>query len=71
MNKIADALRRESVRLYIYRVASAILLLLAGYGLIQDNDVALWTGLLAAVTELAAQNVRNPEPYVGEHRAQE
>jgi len=48
----------ERTRAYIYRVAVAVLAVLAGYGLIADEKVPLIVGALAAIlpTTLAAKN---------------
>jgi hypothetical protein len=48
----------ESVRAYIYRVLLALVPLLAGYGLVDDNKAALFVAFVTAVfgTGLAVRN---------------
>jgi hypothetical protein len=48
----------ESVRAYIYRVLLALIPLLAGYGLVDDNKAALFVAFVTAVfgTGLAVRN---------------
>ena len=49
---------KESQRAYVYRVFLALIPLAVIYGVVQESDVAVWTGLAAAVlsTGLAAAN---------------
>lgn len=48
--RILDTWRAaEPVRLYLYGVGLAVLLLLVGYGLIGGDQAALWSGLLVAL----------------------
>ena len=48
---------RERCRWRIYTIGSAVLILLGGYGMIADEKVSLWVGLLGAVTNcIAAAN---------------
>lgn len=50
MNKLLTAWRAaEPVRLYLYGVGLAVLLLLVGYGLVSAEQAPLWSGLLLAV----------------------
>lgn len=65
MNKIITILEQNRVRRYIYRTATAILLLIAGYGLIEGDQIALWMGVFAAVTSMA--DVKTDVPP-GKHR---
>lgn len=39
----------ESTRAYIYRIGVALMPILVGYGVLAENDVASWLGLLGAV----------------------
>lgn len=39
----------ESRRGYLYRILIAVGALMAGYGVISQNEVALWSGALMAV----------------------
>ena len=51
MTKLLTAWRAaEPVRLYLYGIGGAVLLLLVGYGLVAAEQAALWSGLLLAVT---------------------
>lgn len=53
----------QQTRAYIYRILIAVGALAAGYGLISGNEVALWTGVIAAVLNvLPAVNTQ-----VGKH----
>lgn len=54
----------ERFRGWIYAVGSAVLLLLGGYGIIANEKVTLWVGVLGAVTNyIAATNtpIRPPD----------
>lgn len=55
---------RERCRWRIYTIGSAVLILLGGYGMIADEKVSLWVGLLGAVTNCiaAANTPRNKDP---------
>lgn len=50
-------------RRWFYRVGAAVLLLLAGYGVVSESAVGLWLGLLGAVVglETAARHVPEDE----------
>lgn len=48
MEKI-KAIFNEQVRAYIYRVLAAVGIVVAGYGWMSANDVAMWLGLAAVV----------------------
>lgn len=39
----------EHKRAYIYRVLIAVGAVAAGYGLISDNEIALWLGVVASL----------------------
>jgi hypothetical protein len=49
---------KESQRAYIYRIVLALVPLAVIYGVVQEQDVAVWVGLAAAVlgTGLATAN---------------
>lgn len=49
MGHLAGVLAREPVRVWLYSVGVAILLLLVAYGLVEDTKAPLWLGLLGAV----------------------
>lgn len=49
MKRLLEALRKESVRAYIYRVSLAVIPLLTAYGLLADETAALIVGLAGAV----------------------
>jgi len=40
---------KESTRAYWYRVANAVIPILTSYGVIAEQDAAVWLGLVAAV----------------------
>ncbi len=42
----------EKTRAWIYRVATALVPILTGYGVIEDSKAALWIGLVGAVLGL-------------------
>ena len=46
---MSGVLAREPVRVWLYSVGVAILLLLVAYGLVEDTKAPLWLGLLGAV----------------------
>ena len=48
----------ESQRAYVYRIVLALVPLAVIYGVVQEQDVAVWVGLAAAVlgTGLATAN---------------
>lgn len=48
----------ESTRAYLYRVFLALVPIATIYGIVEQQDAALWTGLAAAIlsTGLAAAN---------------
>lgn len=48
----------ESTRAYIYRVSLAVLPLLTAYGIVQESDVPLYIGLVAAILNVGLA-VRN------------
>ena len=51
MTKLLTAWRAaEPVRLYLYGVGGALLLLLVGYGVLTGEQAALWSGVLLAAT---------------------
>ena len=66
----------EERRLWLYGVIIAAIAILSGYGLLGPDEVPLWTALVEAVLGMgapvvAAANVgREPEAYVGKHRAE-
>lgn len=47
--KIAAKLTDPKTRLYLYGIATALLAILVGYGVIEADKVPLWLGLFAAV----------------------
>lgn len=49
-----------TARRYIYTIATAVIALLAVYGIISGDQVQAWTGLAAAVTAMAAANTHEP-----------
>jgi hypothetical protein len=42
----------ESTRAYIYRILIAVGTLVAGYGLISNDELALWLGLATAALNI-------------------
>jgi hypothetical protein len=51
------------VRRYLYRVGLAVIVLLCGYGLLDDTRGLLWSALLAPLLALADDNaVEPPDP---------
>lgn len=54
----------EATRAYIYRVLVAVLPILVAYGVVGEQDVALWLALAAAVlsTGMAAANTSTKPP---------
>lgn len=44
--------KSEPVRAYIYRVATALFVVLVAIGKISDNDVPMYLGLIAAILGL-------------------
>ena len=42
----------EQTRAYIYRILLAVGTLIAGYGLINTNELALWLGVATAVLNI-------------------
>lgn len=52
------SLSNESTRAWIYRITTAVLLLLTGLGVVTDSQVPLYLGLAGAVlnTGMAARN---------------
>ena len=42
-------LAREPVRVYLYGLGAAVLLLLVAYGIVEDSKAPLWLGLLVAL----------------------
>ena len=67
----------EERRLWLYGVIIAAIALLSGYGLLGPDEVPLWTALVVALLGIggpavAAANVgREPEQYIGRHRAED
>ena len=67
----------EERRLWLYGVIIAAIAILSGYGILGPDEVPLWTALIVAVLgvggpAVAAANVgREPEQYVGKHRAED
>ncbi len=49
--------KNRRARRYIYILTTAALAVLLGYGIIDGNQVAVFTGLAAAITGLAGLNV--------------
>ncbi|MCG7610324.1 hypothetical protein [Mycobacterium sp. CnD-18-1] len=49
LDKIAAKLTDPKTRLWLYTVASALLAVLVGYGVVEADKVPLWLGLFAAV----------------------
>lgn len=49
MRRLFDAVRRQAVRAWLYRVGLAVAALAGGYGLLTEDKAALWVGVLAAV----------------------
>ena len=47
----------EKVRMWIYNVLNAALLVAVGYGVVNDQEAALWLLLVNAALGLAAANV--------------
>ena len=67
MGRLSQLLVREPVRVYLYGVGVAGLLLLVAYGLVEDSKAPLWLGLLGAVlyvpgVELARARVTPVQP---------
>lgn len=63
--RVLQLARQQRTRAWLYRVASAVIVLAAGYGLLTGSESALWLGLAAAVlgTGTAAANTpRRPAP---------
>lgn len=58
MKNILTWLANEPVRLYLYGVGLASLVLLNGYALLADDKVALWGNLLAALLVPAVEKAR-------------
>lgn len=54
MNLLRSLRASEPVRLYLYGVGLAVLLVLIGYGLLDGAKAALWSGLLVAVLGVPA-----------------
>jgi len=53
----------EKTRAYIYRILIAIGTLVAGYGLLTPNELALWLGVItASLNVLPAANTSTSEP---------
>lgn len=50
------------LRGYLYPIALAALLLLAGYGVIEESKVALWAGLVTAIFGLSTATAYRPKP---------
>ncbi len=44
-------------RTWLYGVATAVLVVLSAYGFLDDGKMTAWTGLIAAITGLAAMMV--------------
>jgi len=42
----------EARRAYIYRILLAVGALAAGYGLVTDNDLALWLGVATSILNI-------------------
>lgn len=52
----------EKTRAYIYRILLAVGTLVAGYGLLTPNELALWIGVItAALNVLPAANTSTSE----------
>lgn len=45
---------------WLYRVATALALLLAGYGVVSDTDLPLWLGLAGAVLGTGTASAYSP-----------
>lgn len=60
-------LTRPTVRRWLYGIATAALVLLGTYGLLDGQQIAAWTGLAAAITGLAWANT--PTPTTARHAA--
>ena len=58
MGRLAGWLAREPVRVWLYGVGTAVLLLLVAYGVIEDTMAPLWAGLLAAILVPAVEAAR-------------
>jgi hypothetical protein len=67
--EIRDFLFAPTTRVWIYGVSIAVIAVLQGYGIIVDEKVSLWTGLVSAVIGaanlgiLAIPNVPTNAPY--------
>lgn len=55
-----NILKQRRTRLYIYTVSLAVFSVGVVYGIIDNAQLAAWSGLALAVTGLAANNV-NPD----------
>lgn len=45
---------------WLYRVVTAVALLLAGYGIVSESDLPLWLGLAGAVLGTGTASVYSP-----------
>lgn len=54
-------LQQLRVRRWIYSITTSALLVLAAYGLLDGQQLAVWTGLAASVTGLAWANTSSPD----------
>lgn len=59
MTRLAQWFANEPVRMYLYGIGLAALLLLNGYALVSDEKVALWGNLLAAALVPAVEKARS------------
>ncbi len=64
-------IKSRSFRRWLYGVATAALLVLLTYGVIDGNQAAVWGGLAAAITGLASVNVPAKTEAVGPQHAAE
>lgn len=63
-------IRDPRFRLWIYNLATAGLVVATAYGVIEGDKVAAWTGLVAAVTAMAAAYTPAPRRALEEPPAE-
>lgn len=52
LQKIVATATSPKARLWLYSVATAVLAILVGYGIVEADKVPLWLGLIAALGAL-------------------
>lgn len=61
LDKLIATVTSPKARLWLYTVATAVLAILVGYGIVEADKVPLWLGLIAALGALgngtAAANI--------------